>query len=67
MVYVFRTVLEISTQLGEAAVERFVSEGVVCPPMLRQGVLTTAAVDNIDHNIKIFFSWDKYINLSTSC
>jgi hypothetical protein len=28
MVYVFRTVLEISTQLGEAAVERFVSEGV---------------------------------------
>jgi hypothetical protein len=43
-------VLGISTQLGEAAVERFVSEGVVCPPKLRQGVFTTAAVDNIDHN-----------------
>ena len=63
----YNRVFEISTQLGEAAVERFVSEGVVCPPKFRQGVLTTAAVDNIDHNIKIFFSWDRYINISTSC
>jgi hypothetical protein len=46
----YNRVLGISTQLGEAAVERFVSEGVVCPPKLRQGVFTTAAVDNIDHN-----------------
>ena len=46
----YNRVLGISTQLREAAVERFVSEGVLCPPKLRQGVFTTAAVDNIDHN-----------------
>jgi hypothetical protein len=34
----------------EAAVVRFVSEGVACLPKLRQGVFTTAAVDNVDHN-----------------
>jgi len=28
MVYVFRTIVQISTQLGEAVVERFVSESV---------------------------------------
>lgn len=25
-------------------------EGVVCPPKMRKGIFTTAAVDNIDHN-----------------
>ena len=26
------------------------SEGLVCPPVLKKGLFTTAAVDNIDHN-----------------
>ena len=43
-------VLKISTQLGEAVVERYLDEGVVCPPLLQGKVFTTAAVDNIDHN-----------------
>ncbi|VDI46182.1 Hypothetical predicted protein [Mytilus galloprovincialis] len=43
-------VLEIPTQLGEAVVERYLNEGVVCPPLLKGKVFTTAAVDNIDHN-----------------
>ena len=46
----YHRVLEISTQLGEAVVERFLSEGLVCPPVLKKGLFTTAAVDNIDHN-----------------
>lgn len=43
-------VLEISTQLGEAVVQRYLDEGVVCPPLMRKGIFTTAVVDNIDHN-----------------
>ena len=42
-------VLEISTEMGNKACARYESEGVVCPPKLKN-VFTTAAVDNIDHN-----------------
>lgn len=43
-------VLEISAQLGDAAVRRYNEEGVVCPSDLRKDLFTTAAMDNIDHN-----------------
>ena len=43
-------VLGISTQLGDAAVARYVEEGVVCPPKLRKGLYSTSAFDTIDHN-----------------
>ena len=43
-------VLEISAQLGDATVNKYVEEGVVCPPVLRKGLFTTAVMDNIDHN-----------------
>ena len=43
-------VLEISAQLGDATVSKYVEDGVVCPPVLRKGLFTTSAVDNIDHN-----------------
>ena len=43
-------VLDISSQLGTALVQRFKEEGVVCPSVLRKGLFTTAALDNIDHN-----------------
>ena len=33
-----------------ALVERFTEEGVACPSVLRKGLFTTAALDNIDHN-----------------
>ena len=36
--------------MGEALVERYIEEGLVCPSVLRKGLLTTAAIDNIDHN-----------------
>ena len=43
-------VLEISALLGDAAVNKYVEDGVVCPLILRRGLFTTAAMDNIDHN-----------------
>ena len=43
-------VLEISAQLGDAAVGKNIEEGVVCPSVLRKRLFTTAAMDNIDHN-----------------
>ncbi len=43
-------VLDVSAQLGDAVVSRYLEEGVVCPPKLRKGLFCTAAMDNIDHN-----------------
>ena len=43
-------VQEISAQLGNATVSKYVEEGVVCPPVLRKGLFTTAVMDKIDHN-----------------
>ena len=51
MVFAYHTtVLEISSQMGEALVERYLEEGLVCPSVLRKGLLTTGAIDNMDHN-----------------
>ena len=43
-------VLQISAQLGDAAVARYTEDGVVCPLELRKGLFTTAPMDNIHHN-----------------
>ncbi|KAK4304447.1 hypothetical protein Pmani_023602 [Petrolisthes manimaculis] len=43
-------VLEVSAQLGDAAVGKYKVEGVVCPKILRKSLFTTSAMDNIDHN-----------------
>ena len=43
-------VLEISAQLGDATISKYAEDGLVCPPVLRKGLFTTSAMDNIDHN-----------------
>ena len=43
-------VLQISAQLGDAAVARYTEDGVVCSSELRKGLFTTAAMNNIDYN-----------------
>ena len=43
-------VLEISGQLGDATVSKYVEEGVVCPPVLRKGLFIIAVMANIGHN-----------------
>ena len=50
MASVFHMTLEISAQLGDATVSKYVEDGVVCPTGLRKGLFTTSAMDNIDHN-----------------
>ena len=42
----YNRVLEITGQLGENVVNKYVSEKLVCPPQLRKHVFTTVAVDN---------------------
>ena len=44
------TILEKKSQMGEALVERYLEEGIIFPSVLRMGLLTTAAIDNIDQN-----------------
>ncbi|CAL8335924.1 unnamed protein product [Merluccius merluccius] len=43
-------VLAISTELGDKICHYYKMEKAVCPPKLKGGLFTTAAVDNIDHN-----------------
>jgi hypothetical protein len=43
-------VLEISTQLEESVLSKFMEDVVVCPAILKKCLFTTSAVDNIDHN-----------------
>ena len=43
-------VIDISTDMWNEAVSQYKNDGVVCPIILRDGLFTTAAVDNIDHN-----------------
>ena len=43
-------VLDISTELDNKICHHYMMETAVCPPQLKGGLFTTAAVDNIDHN-----------------
>ena len=42
--------LSISTDITNSVIDRYDKDSVVCPSKLRDGIFTTAAVDNIDHN-----------------
>ena len=42
-------VMDISMDMATAAASQYQSDGVVCLLILRNGLFTTAAVDNIDH------------------
>ncbi len=42
--------LQITADVANGVCQQFTMDGVVCPPKMRQGLFTTAAVDNIDHN-----------------
>ena len=42
--------MELSTCLGNKVLQHYQHSNVVCPPSLKIGVFTTAAVENIDHN-----------------
>ena len=44
-------VLSLSTKLASTACELYNTDNLVCPSVLRGGIFSVAAVDNIDHNL----------------
>ena len=38
------------SDISDGVCEQYAIDGVVCPPKLHTGVLSTAVVDNLDHN-----------------
>ena len=53
-------VLRISSSVAPSIIQRFETEGVVCPPQLKIGLFTTGQVDNIDHNPSSVTSADSF-------
>ncbi|KAG0720104.1 hypothetical protein GWK47_049141 [Chionoecetes opilio] len=53
-------VMAISTSMGNRVCEQYHRDEVVCPPNLREGLFTTAVVDNIDHNPSSTTSTDSF-------
>ena len=52
--------LSISTDITNSVIDRYDKDSVVCPSKLRDGIFTTAAVDNIDHNPSSTSSQDSF-------
>ena len=52
--------LSISTDIANSVIDRYDRDGVVCPSKLLDGIFTTAAVDNIDHNPSSTSSHDSF-------
>jgi hypothetical protein len=46
----YARVLELSTDISRTSIDLFEQEQCVCPPNLKCGLFTTAAVANLDHN-----------------
>lgn len=46
----YSRVLDIERALAVKVCEKYVQDDCVCPPSLTEGIFTTSAIDNIDHN-----------------
>lgn len=46
----YKRVTSVSTDLEKDMCTHFQATGIVCPPTLRKGLVTSAAMDNFDHN-----------------
>ena len=56
----YNRVMAISTAMGNNVCEKYQREQAVCPPNLHQGLFTTAAIDNIDHNPSSMTATDSF-------
>ena len=56
----YNSVLSISTDIANSVTARYEREVVTCPSKLRNGLFTTAAVDNIDNNPSSTTSKDSF-------
>jgi len=59
-------VLDISTELGNKICHHYEVEKAVCPPQLKGGLFTTAAVDNIGHNPSSTSAHDSFLGTGIS-
>ena len=62
----YSRVLEVSAEMGQKACKQFIEENVVCPLKMKDGVFTTGAIDNIDHNPSATTSRDSFHGTSIS-
>ena len=58
--------MDIIHALGSRVFEQYSRERCVCPPNLSKGLFTTAAVDNIDHNLSTTTVMDSFHGTSIS-
>ena len=58
--------LQVTSDIGHGVCERFMEDGVLCPPKMRRGLFTVAAVDNLDHNPSFTTSKDSFHGTSIS-
>lgn len=47
----YQRVLSIQEKITKKLCQNFKDENLVCPPRLKHGLFTTAAIDNLDHNL----------------
>ena len=52
--------MAIFTAMGNRVCEQYHRDQSVCPPNLRQGLFTTPALDNIDHNPSSMTATDSF-------
>ena len=62
----YSQVLHLSAEMGNSLCQLFHMEQVVCPPMLRKGLFTTSAIDNIDHNSSATTAKDSFHSIGIS-
>lgn len=56
----YKRLMTISSQVGNAVIERFEADGVVVPTSMKKDVFTVGVVDNIDHNPSSTTSSDSF-------
>jgi len=50
---VYDRVLQLSTDIANAVIDRYEDDGVVCPTILKEGLLTTGNLDNLEHQYQL--------------
>ena len=62
----YNRVQSVELSLTKQLCKKYNEEGVVCPPSIKNGLFTTAAIDNIDHNTSSNTSRESFHGTSIS-
>ena len=60
------SVIEIEDNITKQLCFQYASRGIVCPPTLKMGLFTVAAIDNIDHDSSSSTSQNSFHGISIS-